>query len=67
MKAQMSSAVALFAAPLSQTARVLGALQEKAQQDPSVLAGGAGTPAPVAESIEAAEPAEPVEETSTEG
>lgn len=48
MKAQMSSAVALFAAPLSQTARVLGALQEKAQQDPSVLAGGAGTPAPAA-------------------
>jgi large subunit ribosomal protein L10 len=46
MKAQMSSAAALFAAPLSQTARVLGALQEKAQQDPSVLAGGAGTPAP---------------------
>jgi large subunit ribosomal protein L10 len=48
MKAQMSSAAALFAAPLSQTARVLGALQEKAQQDPSVLAGGAGTPAPAA-------------------
>ncbi len=46
MKAQMSSAAALFVAPLSQTARVLGALQEKAQQDPSVLAGGAGTPAP---------------------
>jgi len=46
MKAQMSSAAALFAAPLLQTARVLGALQEKAQQDPSVLAGGAGEPAP---------------------
>ncbi|HEX5018726.1 MAG TPA: 50S ribosomal protein L10 [Actinomycetes bacterium] len=48
LKAQLSSAAALFAAPLSQTARVLGALQEKAQQDPSVLAGGAGTPAPAA-------------------
>ena len=48
MKAQMSGAAALFAAPLSQTARVLGALQEKAQQDPSVLAGGAGEPAPAA-------------------
>jgi large subunit ribosomal protein L10 len=53
MKAQMSSAAALFAAPLSQTARVLGALQEKAQQDPSVLAGGAGTPAPAAAEVPA--------------
>ena len=60
MKAQMSSAAALFAAPLSQTARVLGALQEKAQQDPSVLAGGAGTPAPAAAEApaEAEEPAD---------
>src|SRR4051794_17027312 len=59
MKAQMSSAAALFAAPLSQTARVLGALQEKAQQDPSVLAGGAGPPAPAAAEApaEAKEPA----------
>ena len=48
MKASLSGAAALFAAPLSQTARVLGALQEKAQQDPSVLAGGAGTPVPAA-------------------
>jgi large subunit ribosomal protein L10 len=45
MKASLSGAAALFAAPLSQTARVLGALQEKARQDPSVLAGGAGEPA----------------------
>jgi len=48
MKASLSGAVALFNAPLAQTARVLGALQAKAQQDPSVLAGGAGTP-PAAE------------------
>jgi large subunit ribosomal protein L10 len=77
MKAQMSSAAALFAAPLSQTARVLGALQQKAQQDPSVLAGGAGTPAPAAAEAPAAEET-PVpdaaatseteaEETNTEG
>jgi large subunit ribosomal protein L10 len=45
MKASLSGAAALFSAPLSQTARVLGALQAKAQQDPSVLAGGAGVPA----------------------
>jgi large subunit ribosomal protein L10 len=48
MKASLQNAVSLFNAPLSQTARVLGALQAKAEQDPSVLAGGAGTPAPAA-------------------
>ncbi len=45
MLASLSGAAALFQAPLSQAARVAAALQEKAQQDPSVLAGGAGTPA----------------------
>jgi len=49
MKASLTQAVRLFAAPLSQAARTLGALEAKAQQDPSVLAGGAGTPAPAAE------------------
>jgi large subunit ribosomal protein L10 len=63
MKAQMSGAVALFAAPLSQTARVLGALQVKAQQDPSVLAGGAGTPAPAAAEAQAQEES-PAQETA---
>ena len=66
MKASLSGAAALFAAPLSQTARVLGALQEKAQQDPSVLAGGAGTPVPTAAEAsvdeDAADPAAPVDE-----
>ena len=38
-----------LAAPLSQFARVLGALEAKAQADPSILGGGAGTPAPAAE------------------
>jgi large subunit ribosomal protein L10 len=58
MKASLSNAVALFNAPLAQTARVLGALQAKAEQDPSVLAGGAGTPAAVpADEAPAEEPA----------
>jgi len=57
MKASLSGAAALFAAPLSQTARVLGALQEKAQQDPSVLAGGAGVAEPAAAATPAAEEA----------
>ena len=49
MKASLTQAVYLFAAPLSQAARALGALEAKAAADPSVLAGGAGTPAPAAE------------------
>lgn len=39
MKASMTKAACLFAAPLSKVARGLGALQEKAQSDPSVLGG----------------------------
>jgi large subunit ribosomal protein L10 len=49
MKASLTQAVYLFAAPLSQAARAMGALEAKAAVDPSVLAGGAGTPAPAAE------------------
>jgi large subunit ribosomal protein L10 len=45
MQASLQNAVYLFAAPLSQAARVIEALRQKAEQDPSVLAGGAGTPA----------------------
>ncbi len=43
--ASLSNAVYLFNAPLAQVARLAGALQAKAEADPSVLAGGAGTPA----------------------
>jgi large subunit ribosomal protein L10 len=57
MLASLSQAVYLLNAPLAQTARLAAALQEKAQQDPSILAGGAGTPAPVAEEPVAEEPA----------
>ena len=56
MKGSLQQAASLFAAPLSQAARVIGALEAKAQADPSVLAGGAGTPeAPAPESAPAAE------------
>src|SRR5581483_3355148 len=50
MKASLQQAVSLFAAPLSQAARVIAALEAKAKEDPSILAGGAGAPAPAAES-----------------
>ncbi|MEO8328493.1 MAG: 50S ribosomal protein L10 [Candidatus Nanopelagicales bacterium] len=62
MKVSLTGAAALFNAPLAQTARVLGALQAKAQQDPSVLAGGAGTPA-AADNETPAEPASDVDPT----
>jgi large subunit ribosomal protein L10 len=57
MLASLSQAVYLLNAPIAQVARLAGALQAKAEQDPSILAGGAGTPAaaeeaPVAEAIE---------------
>lgn len=49
MLASLSQAVYLLNAPLAQTARLAGALQAKAEQDPSVLGGGAGEPAPADE------------------
>ena len=77
--ASLSNAVYLLNAPLAQAARVIGALQAKAEADPSVLGGGAGTPAPAAAADEpatgepATEPAPaedspeaPVAEESTE-
>jgi large subunit ribosomal protein L10 len=54
MKASLSGAVSLFAAPLAQTARLLEALRQKAEADPSILAGGAGTPAPASTEAEPA-------------
>ena len=58
MLASLSQAVYLLNAPIAQAARLAGALQAKAEQDPSILAGGAGVPAaaeeaPVAEATEA--------------
>lgn len=45
MTASLSQAVYLLNAPLAQAARLAGALLAKAQEDPSILRGGAGTPA----------------------
>ena len=59
--ASLSNAASLFNAPLAQAARVLGALQAKAEADPSVLGGGAGTPAPAAAADEPA-----TDETATD-
>jgi large subunit ribosomal protein L10 len=59
MLASLSQAVYLLNAPIAQAARLAGALQAKAEQDPSVLAGGAGTP-------DAAEEAAPAVEDAAE-
>jgi len=71
MKASLTQAVSLFAAPLSQAARAFGALEGKAQQDPSVLAGGSGAPeaqedsTPAPEAQEDSTPAPEAQEDST--
>jgi large subunit ribosomal protein L10 len=65
MLASLSQAVYLLNAPLAQAARLAGALQAKAEQDPSILGGGAGTPAAPAEETTAA-PTEDTAEGSTE-
>jgi large subunit ribosomal protein L10 len=70
MLASLSQAVYLLNAPLAQAARLAGALQAKAEQDPSILAGGAGEPeaaAPAEAEDSAAAPAdEATEEVTTE-
>jgi large subunit ribosomal protein L10 len=57
MLASLSQAVYLLNAPLAQAARLAGALQAKAEQDPSILAGGAGTPVAAEEAPAAADDA----------
>jgi large subunit ribosomal protein L10 len=61
MLASLSQAVYLLNAPIAQAARLAGALQAKAEQDPSILAGGAGAPAAAEEA-----PAEPAAEESSD-
>jgi large subunit ribosomal protein L10 len=65
MLASLSQAVYLLNAPLAQVARLAGALQAKAEQDPSILAGGAGTPA-AAEEADVAEATEAPADEVTE-
>jgi large subunit ribosomal protein L10 len=65
MQASLQNAVSLFAAPLAQTARVIEALRQKAEQDPSVLAGGAGAVAPATAEPEEEAP-QPAAEAASE-
>ena len=61
MKASLQQAVSMFAAPLSQFARLAGALEAKAQADPSVLAGGAGAPVAATDAETQAEASAPAD------
>ena len=55
MKASMSQAVSLFAAPLSQAARTVDALRVKAEADPSIIGGAGAAPSKVEEAVAAVE------------
>ena len=67
MLASLSQAVYLLNAPIAQAARLAGALQAKAEQDPSILAGGTGTaPAAAAEEAPAEEESPAAEATEAE-
>jgi large subunit ribosomal protein L10 len=58
LQASLQNAVSLFAAPLSQAARVIDALRAKAEEDPSILRGGAGASADASGTAESAAPTE---------
>jgi large subunit ribosomal protein L10 len=64
MKVTLQQAVGTFAAPLSQMARLMAALEEKAKTDPSVLRGGDGAAA--APAAGAAAPEAPAAEAAAE-
>lgn len=66
MKAKQSQAAALFAAPLSKTARALGALQSKLESDPSAAAAAPAAPVEEAPVVETEETASVTEETAAE-
>ena len=57
LKANLSKAAYAFAAPASKLARVMGALETKAQDDPALIGGAGSAPAAVAEETPAAEAA----------
>ena len=59
MQGVLQQAISLVSAPLSQVARLAAALEQAAQEDPSIIAG-AGTPAPVDQEQSTEETAAPV-------
>ena len=69
LKGSAQKAVSLFAAPLTQAAQLMGALEAKAQDDPSVIGGAGSAPVAVQEPVaaeEAASEADQAEEIAAE-
>jgi large subunit ribosomal protein L10 len=66
MLASLSQAVYLLNAPIAQVARLAGALQTKAEQDPTILQGGAGEPVAAAAEENTAEEPEAAEAPAAE-
>jgi large subunit ribosomal protein L10 len=66
MLASLSQAVYLLNAPLAQAARLVGALEAKAEQDPSILKGGAGEPVAAATAATEEPAAEEASDTGAE-
>jgi large subunit ribosomal protein L10 len=65
MNANLAKAVYLFAAPLSQAARAMGALQEAAATNPALI-GGTGSSAPAAPAAPEAEASTPAADAAEE-
>ena len=65
MKANLSKAVYLFAAPLNQAARAMGALQDAAAADPSLIAG-AGASAQAVDTATEAQASTPAADAAEE-
>jgi large subunit ribosomal protein L10 len=66
MTASLQNAVFLLNAPITKAAQLAAALQAKAEQDPSILAGGAGEPASEDTAAVGDAATESVEETGPE-
>ncbi|GAA1374414.1 MAG TPA: 50S ribosomal protein L10 [Candidatus Luteococcus avicola] len=66
MQGSLQQAVFLLAAPLSQAARVLGALETAAQADPSLIAGAGEAPAGEETTEPAADEAAPADQADTD-
>jgi large subunit ribosomal protein L10 len=66
MLASLSQAVYLLNAPLAQAARLVGALEAKAEQDPSIPKGGAGEPVAAATAATEEPAAEEAPDTGAE-
>jgi large subunit ribosomal protein L10 len=64
--ASLQNAVFLLNAPITKAAQLAAALQAKAEQDPSILASGAGEPASEDTAAAPADATETVEETAAE-